>query len=149
MDDLLSDKNHEPELASKRIRVYAILLDYLIFFTFMSIIVINFGEKVIDEEGSSYQLKGQLGFIIPIFWFIQFVIIESITSQTIGKMCFKIKVVSIDYTKNSFAQSLTRHLFDIIDYLPFVGMIGLLVASNNKLKQRVGDLVAKTIVINI
>jgi uncharacterized RDD family membrane protein YckC len=48
----------------------------------------------------------------------------------------------------SFSQNtFVRHFFDFIDNFPFLGIVGLIVASNNNLKQRVGDLLGKTVVI--
>ena len=76
-----------------------------------------------------------------------FPVIEGLKGQTVGKMLLGIKVIKNDYAKSSISHSIIRHLFDMVDYLPFFGIVGIIVASNNDLKQRVGDLVAKTIVV--
>jgi len=44
---------------------------------------------------------------------------------------------------------IVRHLFDLVDVFPFFGIVGLIVAGSNNLKQRVGDLVARTIVVKV
>lgn len=49
-----------------------------------------------------------------------------------------------DYTDSSIGTSIARHLFDPIDMMC---LIGLIVASTNSKKQRIGDLVAKTVVV--
>jgi uncharacterized RDD family membrane protein YckC len=61
---------------------------------------------------------------------------------------FKVKILQDDFSKVSFRSALIKHLFDIIDFLPTFGILGLLVTTNNKYKQRIGDLVAKTVVID-
>lgn len=61
---------------------------------------------------------------------------------------FKIKTVHDDFSNLNFRSALIKHLCDILDYFPFFGIVGLLVTTNNKYKQRIGDLVAKTVVID-
>jgi uncharacterized RDD family membrane protein YckC len=61
---------------------------------------------------------------------------------------FHIKAIKTDGAKIDFPISIVRHLFDVIDFLPFAGIIGLTVAANNKKSQRIGDLIAKTIVVD-
>lgn len=66
------------------------------------------------------------------------------SGQTIGKRFLKIKVVQHDFTAATFTNSLLRHLFDIIDIFALIGLF--LTLANNK-NQRIGDQVARTIVI--
>lgn len=73
--------------------------------------------------------------------------LEGLTRQTLGKANFKIKTVKVNGEKATLGNCIVRHLFDFIDSFPFFGITGLIVAGNNALKQRVGDLVAKTIVV--
>ena len=55
-----------------------------------------------------------------------------------------VKVVRKNYSDGGVGASIVRHLFDIVDSFFLVGII---VAATNPLRQRVGDLVAGTIVI--
>jgi uncharacterized RDD family membrane protein YckC len=145
--DYLNSLEEPPKLARKRIRFIAAFLDYTIFMIFFYSIGYNFGDRYYVENGFGFTLNNTLALIVFIFWIIIFPVIEGLTGQTIGKMVFKIKVTRYDYTNVRLGHSLIRHLFDFIDFFPFFGITGLLFASNTKLKQRVGDLVAKTIVI--
>jgi uncharacterized RDD family membrane protein YckC len=80
-------------------------------------------------------------------WLLYFPFAEGMTGKTLGKSICKLRVVNEDFTKIHLGTALLRRLFDIIDNLPFLGIVGLIVASSNNKKQRVGDLIAKTIVI--
>lgn len=58
-----------------------------------------------------------------------------------------LEVRSIKNSKLTFSQSLKRHLLSIFDLWPF-GILGYLLIKNTKYNQRLGDLWAKTIVID-
>lgn len=47
----------------------------------------------------------------------------------------------------TFGQSITRHLFDPIDIFPF-GIIGIFTIKNSVNNQRLGDIIARTIVLD-
>ena len=69
---------------------------------------------------------------------------EGLTGKTIGKRIVRIKVVKEDTSEGSASSSIIRHLFDIIDMF---FLVGIFVAAASEKKQRIGDLVAKTIVV--
>ncbi len=135
-------------MASKTKRFFALLIDYLIYFFIFFYIGSLFGKEYVTEEGATgFRVEGIPALICFAFWFIVMPVLEGLTGQSIGKMIFKIKTLKQDGTKISIGNATVRHLFDVIDYLPFLGLVGLIVASKNHLNQRVGDLVAKTIVV--
>ena len=151
MEDLLSDLDFAPVLASKTKRWFASLTDYFFYMLAMFFISYLFGNRSIDENGNtSWNMHGLPSFIAMILpWLLFFPGIESFNNgQTIGKALFRIKTVKEDGSKINFGTSFLKHFFDWVDYLPFLGICGMIVASNNDKKQRVGDLVAKTIVVN-
>lgn len=150
MTNLLDDLVPDAHPASVSTRWTAALIDYLLFVIIMCLLMYVFGDVVTDERGSvSYHVedaKFLLTVCIP--WIVLFPVLETINGgQTIGKALMKIKVVKDDFNKPGFGVLLLRRLFDCIDYLPFFGLTGVLVASNSAKKQRVGDLVAKTFVV--
>jgi len=147
MHDILAEFE-QPIIARKRKRVFAGFIDLgLSLFLFILILVL-FGERYETVEGTiGYRGEGPKFFLPLVFWFFTVPVMEGITGQTIGKKFISIKVVSVDYSKASFGQTLVRHLLDIIDWIPGFGILGLLVASNNKYSQRIGDIAAKTIVV--
>lgn len=150
MADLFTGYDTPPMLASKSRRLIAIFIDYFLFLLISNYLLGLVGEKYITEDGGiGFRAEGFPALLITVPWFLLLPILEGYTGQTIGKMLLKIKVVRVDGTRLSVGPSIARHLFDFVDYLPFLGIVGLLVASNNKLNQRVGDLVARTIVVEV
>jgi uncharacterized RDD family membrane protein YckC len=150
MADLFTESETSPNLASKSRRMIAIIIDYFIYFLISYYLLGLVGERYETEDGTvGFRAEGFPALLSTIPWFVVMPLLEGMTGQTIGKMILKIKVVRADGTNISIGPSIARHLFDIVDYLPFFGIVGLIVASNNELNQRVGDLVAKTIVIEI
>ncbi|MBO9563976.1 MAG: RDD family protein [Niastella sp.] len=137
-------------LARKSKRWIATAIDFIIAGILGAIAAYCFGDATIDEDGfTSYDLSGAPGFFaMLVAWFLPMPLLEMVNNgQTLGKAIFKIRSANMDGSKINASSAIGRRLFDIIDYLPFFGIVGLLVASNNSRQQRVGDLIAKTIVI--
>lgn len=153
MEDLLTDFETRPSLAPVFKRWVACVIDYLIFFAVMIGFQYLLKGPIKYFSNSSNSIRVLLMFTLAMSqflpWLLLFPGMEAFKDgQTIGKMLLGLRTVKQDGTKLHFGNSLVRHLFAFVDYFPFLGAIGLLVASNNKEKQRVGDLVAKTIVVN-
>lgn len=144
MDDLLSDVWEEPKLAKKRTRFGAAVIDTLILLLIGWIIGYFWGNT--PQDGSfGFHLEGlpAMGYFLIIFCLMA--VQEGLTGKTIGKRVAGIKVVREDYSDYTTGNAIVRHLCDVVD-VPF--FIGLIVASTNAKNQRIGDLAAKTIVID-
>ncbi len=84
---------------------------------------------------------------IVVFFYL--VLMEK-NGRTIGKIAMGLKVVSEDTQKPiSYHQSIARNFFLVADLIPFVipGLLGLIVSAKSDKKQRIGDMVAGTVVI--
>jgi len=148
MTDLLTEEIPEFILASKTKRFFALLIDYILYGIAFFLIATYFGESYESEDGTfNYKVEGFPALACFIIWFALMPLMEGIKGQSFGKMIFGIKTLKQDGTKASVGNATVRHLFDMIDFFPFLGIVGLIVASKNNLQQRVGDLVAKTIVV--
>jgi uncharacterized RDD family membrane protein YckC len=66
--------------------------------------------------------------------------------STPGKLLFKLVVVNIDGTPVSWRGSVIREVLYLLD-APFWGIVGAVSITTSKLHQRVGDLVANTLVV--
>jgi uncharacterized RDD family membrane protein YckC len=143
--DILDNLEEEHKLSPKRLRIAAALVDFLIIWCIGFILGIFFGTFYRNDYGSfGYHLNGFPALIQISFWFLLFPVAEGLTSQTIGKRIMGIQVIKANYSKTTILSSLVRHLFDIIDLF---FLIGLIVASSNRKKQRIGDLVGNTLVV--
>ena len=86
---------------------------------------------------------GLLSFIIFLAYFTY---LEGSKGQTIGKMVTKIKVVGEDGGKIDMNQAFTRNILRVIDGL-LAYLIGAILIWRSDKKQRLGDRIAKTVVI--
>lgn len=142
--DLLEDLNVEPKIAPIKYRISAAIVDFLIIWLIGFLMGYLFGDRYAYDDSMGYHLTGFPAFILIATEFGLISIQEGLTGQTIGKRVVRIKVIKEGTSESSVGSSVIRHLFDIID---MIFLIGLIVAAASEKKQRIGDLVAKTIVI--
>ena len=116
-------------------RFLAGLIDYSVIFTFFYVFV--------------YSVNGILALVPVLFWFAFTVLLELLFDATLGNSIMGLKPKSLIKNNGelSFSQSLKRHLLDPIDMFPF-GLIGIMTLKNTDRNQRLGDIWAKTIVID-
>lgn len=129
-------------LSKKRDRILSVLIDVLIYAFIILIFGIFFGVKT--ENGS--QINGFPAFILFMISIGLWPLNEFITGQTFGKKILGIKVICKTTKKEiGLSQALLRFIFSFLDCF---FLIGLIIASNNKSNQRIGDLIANTIVVD-
>lgn len=79
---------------------------------------------------------------------LYFVVFETATrGQTPGKSIWRLRAVSCTGQIARSGQLILRNLMRVIDSLPFGGAVGFLIAAFSRNEQRLGDLVARTVVI--
>ncbi len=129
--------------AKLRDRFLATLFDYTVIGCFSLVFIYQYGE--INSEGG-YMVDGIKSFIPLIFWFVYLIVIEFAFNASVGHLILGLRVVKIDGSKIKFIDSLKRHLVDFIDFF-FFAVPAILLIKNTSLNQRLGDIWAKTIVI--
>ena len=87
-----------------------------------------------------------VGILSFVFYIAYYTYLEGTRGQTIGKMITKIKVVREDGTPIDMEQAFKRNILRIIDGL-FVYLIGAILIWRSDKQQRLGDTVAKTVVV--
>jgi len=127
-------------------RILAGLTDYMIICVFMIVLILTLGEQNIEGV---YEITGLPALIPIVFWGIMTIGFEQIFGRTLGNFAVDLKPISINGLQNelTLAQSIRRHLLDPLDMF-FFGLIGYVCIKNTGNNQRLGDLWAKTIVIN-
>jgi len=80
-------------------------------------------------------------------WFCYFLLLESWKRQTPGKFFFHCRVKRKDGRTLIFSDTFMRHIFDVIDFLPVMGFLGMVMAVGGSQFQRIGDRVAGTVVV--
>ena len=132
------------------IRFVSLLIDSIVLAIVFAILGIFFGifNYQVNSPGLNIyggQSYGLLSFIIYIAYYT---LLEGSTGQTIGKMVTKIKVVKEDGSKIDMGSALVRNLLRIVDALIFY-LVGAILIWRSKKKQRLGDIIAKTVVIKV
>jgi uncharacterized RDD family membrane protein YckC len=126
-------------------RIIASLLDYAFIFLLTYLYIMLFGKP--GEEGAM-TVEGLMTLPIVTVWFIYFVVVEASSGATLGHQGLNLKVVTVDRKGIGFSHALKRHLLDPIDILLY-GIPALIAIKNSYKRQRLGDMWAKTIVIDI
>ena len=135
-------ENSKVEIAKKRDRILAFIVDFVIYWGIGMILGMFFGEPA--EEGIGFHMTGLPAFGFMLFGFFIWPISEGIWGQTIGKRVLNLKVTTIDHKPIGMGQAFGRFFLGYIDCF---FLIGIMIAANNKLNQRIGDLAASTIVV--
>ena len=87
-------------------------------------------------------------FVIVIIAFLYSFILEGWRGQTIGKMALGIIVVKENGAPCDYPSSFVRNILRIVDGM-FAYVVGLIVIALTKRRQRIGDIVAKTVVVRV
>ena len=129
-----------------RRRFFAGFIDYSIIFTSQLLLIIFLGTP--DEQGE-YHLTGLICLVPILFWGIMTIGLELAFGATVGNLIVGLEPIPINGTSNEirFSQSFKRHFLDIIDMF-FFGLVAYITIKNTEKNQRLGDIWAKTIVVN-
>lgn len=88
------------------------------------------------------------GFILAIFiYLLYYFLCEGAFSTTIGKKLFSLEIVNLNGNKITWLQALIRTLFRLIEVNPVFGSLPAIISIIlSKKAQRIGDIIAKTVV---
>lgn len=126
------------------IRFVAQLIDAFIAAIIASFIVTAAGVEV--TTSTELTLGYAPAIMIGIF-FAYFTLMEGFLGATVGKMIFKVKVLQEDGNPCGLGRAAVRNLLRFIDALPLLYLIGFILITRSERKQRLGDKVAKTVVV--
>lgn len=123
------------------VRAQAWMIDNLIFFGVMTVL------------GILTSFLGELGmgiyyvFLFFLYWFYPVFFEVLFNGSTPGKKAMNVRVLHIDGTPVSWAASINRNLLRTVDFLPLFYAIGFISMLLNNRFQRLGDVVAGTMVV--
>lgn len=132
----------EYELGSLGDRIVGYIIDFLILAAYAIIITLIISNTTLFK-GSNWLV---FMLYLPIF-FYSLVSELLMNGQSVGKRVMAIKVISISGEQPSLSQYLIRWLFRAIDFYLISPLIGLITVAVSYRKQRLGDMVAGTVVI--
>lgn len=94
-------------------------------------------------------VTGGLAWLFIALAFASFVVAELASGRALGKAVTGLRVQMADGSPLRPGAAVVRNLFRIVDGVPYVvpNPLGFIVVASTDKKQRVGDLVAKTVVV--
>ncbi len=93
-------------------------------------------------------LCGLSAFLYFVISFGYFIVLEWKFGGTLGKFATNIRVVKVDGENIDLKSSFIRNIMRIIDFLPVFYLLGAISVWVTKKKQRIGDILAKTVVVS-
>lgn len=135
----------QPELGTEDDVVLKRILAFLIDAILFTVVFGVFSNIVATISETLGLILGGLSIVLFFAYFIYF---EAEYGQTLGKMVMDIMVVTEDGNPIDYRESAVRNLLRIIDWIPhplyIVGLIAIYLTDRN---QRLGDLLADTVVV--
>jgi len=127
------------------VRMAAYVLDLIYFFLALFIvgIVVAIGGEVFGARVGQGFISLAL-FVLNWFYFVWY---EVRRGDSPGKKSMGLKVVTTSGSPPTFGASMLRNLLRFADFLPFGYLFGVVTCLSNRNFQRIGDLVADTIVV--
>jgi len=119
-------------------RVVAIIIDVVLIGVVSTVIIGVLGQIRLAVLGNLFGL---------IIGFGYYIYLEGTYGQTIGKMALDIVVVTEDGGPIDYGPAAIRTLLRIVDILPAFYLIGFVAMLVTDRKQRLGDIVADTVVV--
>ena len=126
-------------------RYLSAFIDYGIVWIIIFLYIQVFGTQT---GPGSFSISGPGALVPLVIWFAIIVCTEAFLGGTIGNSVVGLKVLSIANLRGeiTISQAILRRILDPVD-MAFGGLVAVLVIMYNPYKQRLGDLVANTVVI--
>jgi uncharacterized RDD family membrane protein YckC len=134
----------EHELASVILRAIAFAVDQVIIILFVVFAYI-FAE-ILGMTGAMTDMFFYV-FVIPIYFLYSLIFEWRNYGQTLGKMMIGLKVRRLDGNEIGFTEAATRWMMRIVDIFATAGSLAALLISSTERGQRLGDILAGTMVI--
>lgn len=130
-------------------RALAVIIDSAIFILIGCCVGIVFAlASGGDETDSTSAASLLINCLSSVAYFAYFILMEGNSGQTLGKKVVKIKVVKEDGSPLTMGDSVIRNLLRIVDGF-LVYLVGAIFVWTSPAKQRLGDKLAKTIVVGV
>lgn len=123
-------------------RILALVVDSIL----VGVVVTAVVWAVVGASPRLMPLGSLVGLILFYGYFIYF---EGRSGQTIGKKLLDVVVVNQDGSPVGYGESAIRNVLRIVDALPTLYLLGLIVILVSEDNQRIGDLVADTVVVGV
>ncbi|TCI85105.1 RDD family protein [Tenacibaculum sp. M341] len=135
--------NKELDIAPIYIRVIAFVIDIVIYYLLSLAFGILFGKHTnVDTFG--FSLTGFPALMLLLITLFLWPVSEGIYGQTIGKRFMDIRVIANKNKKMTIGRGLIRFFVGLLD---MIFLIGIVVAIFDNNSNRIGDIIANTVVV--
>jgi uncharacterized RDD family membrane protein YckC len=129
------------KLSSVAARFGASFMDMILYYIYAMVVASLFGNF-------------SFGFILPVIYLLSFmlyyILMEQYSGgQTIGKKVVNIRVVRVDGEPLTLVDSAMRAFLLLFEGFFTIGTLAILISGTSRMRQRLGDVAADTVVINI
>ena len=144
----ISSEQRQVEVATLGIRALAAIVDILLIILFWSAFGLVLGKE--PEYGYGFSFEGIAALLGMAVMFAYYIVSEAVWGGTPAKLLIGLRVVSeADGRAIDWGQSLIRNLLRVVDGLPTLYLVGFIFAVSSPKTQRLGDRMARTVVIRI
>lgn len=147
--DIFIDGNRIARLGD---RLLALIIDGIVVIATFILIGMIIASQSGSFTNTGFSLEGTPAILTftftTLFALIYFWILEGFFGATLGKMMIGIKVVEKNGAKCNLKSSFIRNLLRVVDGIAFY-LVGFIIAIFSKLRQRLGDYLANTVVVEI
>jgi len=123
-------------------RIVAALIDIVLLAVVFLIMAALFGESEAETE------DGGANFSVNLIVFGYYLVMESLTGQTVGKKLMGLRVAAVDGSL-TWGKVALRTIIRIVDGLPVFYLVGFIAMMVSKNRQRLGDMAAGTVVVPV
>ena len=129
-------------------RIGAALIDLIVVFVLGIVLALAIGDTESGDGHASFKLEGASAFVWLVLALAYYGVAEAISGQTIGKRLLSVRVVGADGDAAGSGQIAIRTILRLVDGIAFY-LVGLVVVlATGERRQRLGDLAAKTRVVD-
>ena len=134
-------------VAGPAVRSTAWLLDLLVFL--LALVLLELAFYYILEKTIGWDMTQGLMMLVmfAMNWFYNVVFEASSRGCTPGQKWMKLRVISLSGGPVTISQAILRNFLRVIDFMPFLYLTGFLSCLFTKRFQRLGDLVAGTVMV--
>jgi uncharacterized RDD family membrane protein YckC len=143
-----SNQTREVQIASLGMRALAAFSDFVI----LGLVAVGYGLLFgkTAAEGYGFSVDGTPAGILYVIFFAYFIVSEALWSATPAKRLFDMRVVREDDGANiGWSESVIRNILRVVDILPVLYLVGFFFAVSSPKTQRLGDRIARTVVIRV
>jgi uncharacterized RDD family membrane protein YckC len=138
----------EVRIASLGLRALGAFGDFVVLGVTAAVYSNFFGQ--VSSSGYGFSVDGTPAVVLYVLFFAYFVVTEAVWSATPAKLLLGMRVVrESDGADIGWSESVIRNVLRVVDIFPVLYLVGFFFAVSSPKTQRLGDRIARTVVIRV